>query len=303
MKKRILILGGGISGERSISLKTAKAVRKSIKKKYNCKIVEPDENLTKNIDRFSPHVVFNALHGRFGEDGFIQTYLESKGVKYTHSGVLSSMMAMDKEISKKLFIKNKILTPKFQKIKTNLNKKEVIKLLKKKIKFPVVIKPLNEGSSLGVYICNEKNIINNLKKLKAYDEILVEEFIPGREIQVAILGKKKLGAIELKPKRKFYDYKAKYSSKAKTKHIIPVNIKTKEYRNVMNIALKAHKVLKCRGVTRSDFRFNNGKFYLLEINTQPGMTNLSLVPEIALHHGMNFFSLIDWIIKDASKIR
>ena len=303
MKKRILILGGGISGERSISLKTAKAVKNCIKKKYNCRIVEPDENLAKNIDRFSPHVVFNALHGRFGEDGFIQTYLESKGVKYTHSGVLSSMMAMDKEISKKLFIKNKILTPKFQKIKTNLNKKEVIKLLKKKIKFPVVIKPINEGSSLGVYICNEKNIIQNLKKLKNYDEILVEEFIPGREIQVAILGKKKLGAIELKPKRKFYDYKAKYSSKAKTKHIIPVNIKTKEYQNVMNIALKAHKVLKCRGVSRSDFRFNNGKFYLLELNTQPGMTNLSLVPEIALHHGINFFSLIDWIIKDASKNR
>ncbi len=303
MKKRILILGGGISGERSISLKTAKAVKNSIKKKYNCRIVEPDENLTKNIEKFSPHVVFNALHGRFGEDGFIQTYLESKGLKYTHSGVLSSMMAMDKEISKKVFIKNKILTPKFIKIKTDLDKKKVIKLLKKKINFPVVIKPINEGSSLGVYICNEKNIIQNLNKLKAYDEILVEEFIPGREIQVAILGKKKLGAIELKPKRKFYDYKAKYSSKSKTKHIIPVKIKTREYQNVMNIALKAHKVLKCKGVTRSDFRFNNGKFYLLELNTQPGMTNLSLVPEIALHHGINFFSLIEWIIKDASKNR
>tara|TARA_B100001121_G_scaffold19645_1_gene15486 strand:+ start:138 stop:1049 length:912 start_codon:yes stop_codon:yes gene_type:complete len=303
MKKRILILGGGISGERSISLKTAKAVKNSIKKKYNCRIVEPDENLTKNIDRFSPHVVFNALHGRFGEDGFIQTYLESKGLKYTHSGVLSSMMAMDKEISKKIFIKNKILTPKFQKIRTDLDKKKVIKFLKKKIKFPVVIKPINEGSSLGVYICNEKNIVKNLNKLKAYDEILVEEFIPGREIQVAILGKKKLGAIELKPKRKFYDYKAKYSTKAKTKHIIPVNIKMKEYKKVMNIALKAHKALKCRGVTRSDFKFYKGKFYLLETNTQPGMTNLSLVPEIALYHGMNFFSLIDWIIKDASKNR
>ena len=303
MKKRILILGGGISGERSISLKTAKAVKNSIKKKYNCRIVEPDENLTKNIDRFSPHVVFNALHGRFGEDGFIQTYLESKGVRYTHSGVLSSMMAMDKEISKKIFIKNKILTPKFLKIKTDLDKKKIIKLLKNKIKFPVVIKPINEGSSLGVYICSEKNIINNLKKLKDYDEILVEEFIPGREIQVAILGKKKLGAIELRPKRKFYDYKAKYSSNAKTKHIIPVNIKAREHQNVMNIALKAHKVLKCRGVTRSDFKFHNGKFYLLETNTQPGMTNLSLVPEIALYRGMDFFSLIDWIIKDASKNR
>ena len=303
MKKRILILGGGISGERSISLKTAKAVRDCIKKRYNCKIVEPDENLSKNIEKFSPHVVFNALHGRFGEDGFIQTYFESKGLKYTHSGVLSSMMAMDKEISKKVFIKNKILTPKFLKIRTDLDKKKVIKLLKKKINFPVVIKPINEGSSLGVYICNEKNIIKNLNKLKAYDEILIEEFIPGREIQAAILGKKKLGAIELKPQRKFYDYKAKYSSKAKTKHIIPVNIKTKEYQNVMNIAQKAHKVLKCRGVTRSDFKFHNGKFYLLETNTQPGMTNLSLVPEIALYHGMNFFSLIDWIIKDASKNR
>ncbi len=303
MKKRILILGGGISGERSISLKTAKAVKNCIKKKYNCRIVEPDENLTKNIDKFSPHVVFNALHGRFGEDGFIQTYLESKGLKYTHSGVLSSMMAMDKEISKKIFIKNKILTPKFLKIRTNLDKKKVIKLLKKKINFPVVIKPINEGSSLGVYICNEKNFIQNLNKLKSYDEILVEEFIPGREIQVAILGKKKLGAIELKPKRKFYDYKAKYSSRAKTKHIIPVTIKKKDYHNVMNIALKAHKVLKCKGVTRSDFKFYGGKFYLLETNTQPGMTNLSLVPEIALYHGINFFSLIDWIIKDASKNR
>ena len=303
MKKRILILGGGISGERSISLKTAKAVKNCIKKKYSCRIIEPDENLSRNIDKFSPHVVFNALHGRFGEDGFIQTYLESKGLKYTHSGVLSSMMAMDKEISKKIFIKNKILSPKFLKIRTDLKKKKVIKLLKRKFKFPVVIKPINEGSSLGVYICNEKNIIKNFNKLKAYDEILVEEFIPGREIQVAILGKKKLGAIELKPKRKFYDYKAKYSSKAKTKHIIPVNIKKKDYQNVMNIALKAHKVLKCKGVTRSDFKFHNGKFYLLETNTQPGMTNLSLVPEIASYHGINFFSLIDWIIKDASKNR
>ncbi len=303
MKKRILILGGGISGERSISLKTAKAVMNCIKKKYNCRIVDPNKNLAKNIDKFSPHIVFNALHGRFGEDGFIQTYLESKGLRYTHSGVLSSMMAMDKEISKKIFIKNKILTPKFLKIRTDLEKRKVIKLLKKKINFPVVIKPINEGSSLGVYICNEKNIIQNLNKLKSYDEILVEEFIPGREIQAAILGKKKLGAIELKPKRKFYDYKAKYSSNAKTKHIIPVNIKANEYQDVMNIALKAHKVLKCRGITRSDFKFYNGKFYLLETNTQPGMTNLSLVPEIALYYGMNFFSLIDWIIKDASKNR
>ena len=303
MKKRILILGGGISGERSISLKTAKAVKNCIKKKYNCKIVEPDENLTKNIDRFSPHVVFNALHGRFGEDGFIQTYLESKGVRYTHSGVLSSMIAMDKEISKKLFIKNKILTPKFLKIKTDLDKKRFIKLIKKKINFPVVIKPINEGSSLGVYICNEKNIIQNLNKLKSYDEILVEEFIPGREIQVAILGKKKLGAIELKPKRKFYDYEAKYNAKAKTKHIIPVEMSKKNLEKVLNIALKAHNLIGCKGVTRSDFKFYKNKFFLLEINTQPGITKLSLVPEIAAYAGMSFINLIEWILKDASTRR
>ena len=130
--------------------------------------------------------------------------------------------------------------------------------------FPVVIKPINEGSSLGVYICNEKNIIKNLKKLKAYDEILVEEFIPGREIQAAIIGRKKLGAIELEPKRKFYDFEAKYNPKAKTKHLIPVNLPKKKYNELMNIAFKAHNLIKCRGVTRSDFKFFNNKFYLLE---------------------------------------
>ena len=177
-----------------------------------------------------------------------------------------------------------------------------IKKIDKMFKFPVVLKPINEGSSVGVYIANKKNFNKNLMKLQKFKEILIEKYIPGREIQAAVLGNKKLGIIELKPKRKFYDYKAKYSSKAKTKHIIPVNIKKKDYQNVMNIALKAHKVLKCRGVTRSDFKFHNGKFYLLETNTQPGMTNLSLVPEIALYHGMNFFSLINWIIKDLSLI-
>jgi len=300
MKKRILILGGGISGERSISLKTAKAVKNSIKKKYNCRIVEPDENLTKNIDRFSPHVVFNALHGRFGEDGFIQTYLESKGLKYTHSGVLSSMMAMDKEISKKIFIKNKINTPKFFTYSYDIKNEDLIKKIKKKLRFPVVVKPLNEGSSVNVYICNEKNIIKTLNSIKQYKKVMIEEFIGGREIQVAIMGNKKLGAIELKPKRKFYDYKAKYNSSAKTKHIIPVDLPKKKLNEVLNISLKAHKLIGCKGVTRSDFKFKNGKFHLLEINTQPGMTKLSLVPEIAAFRGISFIKLIEWILKDAS---
>ena len=172
--------------------------------------------------------------------------------------------------------------------------------VKKKLKFPAVIKPINEGSSVDVYICSEKNFLRNLKKLSNYKEILIEEFIGGREIQVAILGKKKLGAIELIPRRKFYDYEAKYNSKAKTRHIIPVNISNKDLNNVMNIALDAHNLIGCKGVTRSDFKFYKRKFYLLETNTQPGMTNLSLVPEIAAYSGMSFINLIEWIIKDAS---
>jgi D-alanine-D-alanine ligase len=136
--------------------------------------------------------------------------------------------------------------------------------------------------------------------MKQYNQILIEEFIPGREIQVAILGNKKLGAIELKPKRKFYDYEAKYNSKAKTKHIIPVDLNKKNLEKIKSIAFKAHKLIGCKGVTRSDFKYDNGKFYLLEINTQPGMTKLSLVPEIAAYQGISFINLIEWIIKDAS---
>ena len=139
--------------------------------------------------------------------------------------------------------------------------------------------------------------------MKNYKEILIEKFIPGREIQVAIMGEKKLGAIELKPKRKFYDYKAKYNSNAKTRHIIPVNLSKKNYKKINQIAFKAHNLLNCRGITRSDFKFYKNKFYLLELNTQPGMTNLSLVPEIAAHNGIDFKSLICWMIKDASKNR
>ena len=307
MKKKVLILGGGISKERLISLETARAVYKAlIKKNYKVIICEPDGNLTNKIKSFKPNIVFNALHGQFGEDGYIQTVLESQKVKYTHSGVLASSIAMDKGISKKIFIKKKILTPKY--IKFNFNKsnkidKKLIFMIQKKLKFPVVVKPINEGSSVNVYICSKKNFIQNLKKLVLYKEILIEEFIPGKEIQVAILGNRKLGAIEIKPKRKFYDYEAKYNVKAKTKHIIPVEMSKKNLEKVLNIALKAHNSIGCKGVTRSDFKFYKNRFFLLETNTQPGMTKLSLVPEIAAYAGMSFINLIEWILKDASTRR
>ena len=232
-KKKILILCGGISRERLISLDTGSQVAKELKKNhYRVMVCEPDNNFLKKIKLFKPNIIFNALHGQFGEDGYIQTILETQKISYTHSGVIASAIAMDKVISKNIFIKNNILTPKYIKLDRKKNKKNIIKIIEKKLKFPIVIKPINEGSSVNVYICNKKNIIKNLKKLKLYNQILIEEFIPGREIQVAIMGKKKLGAIELKPKRKFYDYEAKYNSKAKTKHIIPVNLdKKKNERN------------------------------------------------------------------------
>ena len=176
----------------------------------------------------------------------------------------------------------------------------LIKKINKLFKFPVVIKPINEGSSVGVYICNNKNFKKCLNKLINYDEIIIEQYIPGREIQAAILGKKKIGAIELIPKRKFYDYKAKYSKKAKTKHLMPANLSKKKYDEVNKIALKAHRLLKCRGVSRSDFRFYKNRFYLLELNTQPGMTSLSLVPEIANYNNISFNKLLEILIKDAS---
>ena len=304
MKKKILILGGGISKERKISLETARQVKNSLKKNYNVLQVDFNEDFEKKLKLFKPDIVFNALHGRFGEDGYAQTVLEYNKVKYTHSGVLSSALAMDKEISKKIFIKNKILTPKF--IIFNYNLKNINNLkttIKKKLKYPVVIKPINEGSSVDVYISDERKLKKNLIKMNKYKEILIEEYIGGREIQVAILGNKKLGVIELKPKRKFYDYKAKYHSSSKTEHIIPVNLTKKNINKVLNIAYKAHRILKCRGVTRSDFKFQNNKFYLLELNTQPGMTKLSLVPEIAAYRGISFLSLLEWILDDASKNR
>ena len=301
MTKNILILAGGISKERLISLDTGFQVAKELKKNgYKVKISEPDINLSKNIKIFKPSIIFNALHGQFGEDGYIQTILESFKIPYTHSGVIASSLAMNKAISKKIFTKNKINTPKYIHHFYKKNYFELIKEIEKKLKFPVVVKPINEGSSVNVFICTKKNISRILNTMKHYKEVLIEEFIGGREIQVAIMGNKKLGAIELKPKRKFYDYEAKYSLNAKTEHIIPVKLPKNKLNEVINLSFKAHQIIGCKGVTRSDFKFYKNKFYLLEINTQPGMTKLSLVPEIAKYRGISFIKLIEWILKDAT---
>ena len=301
MKNTIVVLMGGLSGERKISFLTGKACASALKKKgYRVKELDAKGNFIKKLKKIKPKLVFNALHGKYGEDGFIQSILESLKIPYTHSGVFSSSLAMDKYLSRLKFKKNGIKVPKYLVLKKS-GKKRSIKKIKKKIKFPLVIKPNNEGSSLGVHICkNEKQFIKNYNNIKnEHNIILVEKYIPGREIQVAVMDNKALGAIELIPKREFYDYKAKYSISAQTKHVMPAPLSYRKYKEVLNLAKKAHKMLKCRGVTRSDFRFFNNKFYLLELNTQPGMTKLSLVPEIANHFGFKFEDLVMKIVKDA----
>jgi D-alanine-D-alanine ligase len=301
LKTKILVISGGFSKEREISIQTGTQVARELRKNgYTVKVCEPDNEIYNIVKKFKPNKIFNALHGQFGEDGYLQTILENIGIPYTHSGVEASAKAMDKEVSKKLFLKNKILTPKYIKFDFDRPYSKLQKQIQKSFGFPVVIKPIAEGSSVDVFICNKLNFKKKIKLLENYKKILIEEFIPGREIQAAILCKKKLGAIELKPKRKFYDYQAKYNSKAKTEHIIPINISKYHLNTLMNISLRAHNLIGCRGVTRSDFKFYNNRFYLLEINTQPGMTKLSLVPEICAHKGMSFIKLIELLLNDAS---
>ena len=305
MKKKILVVLGGNSRERAISIKTGEACINSLRRQgYKVAKFDPKYKSFLLIGKIKPDIIFNALHGEEGEDGYAQSFFEFLKIPYTHSGVISSMNAMNKLISKKLFIINKILTPKFLVIiKKKYEKNKLRNLLKnKKLKFPLVIKPNNEGSSIGVrisrsFISLQKNI---QFLLKTYDTLMIENFIGGQEVQAAVLNGKPLGAIELKPRRKFYDYKAKYSKSANTNHIMPANISKKKYLEVLNIAKRAHRILKCRGVTRSDFKLFNNKFYLLETNTQPGMTSLSLVPEIAEYKKISFDSLIKKILLDAS---
>ena len=303
--KRVLVVLGGTSGEREVSLDTGKACIRALKKKgYYVTTFDPKKKPLNLINKSKSDVIFNALHGKGGEDGVAQSYFEYLRIPYTHSGVISSYNAMNKISSKEIFKKNKIKSPKYFALhKSIFLKRELqINIKRQKIRFPIVVKPTNEGSSIGVRICkNFDDLLKSTKTLfKSFEKLIFEPFIGGQEIQVAILNDIPLGAIELEPKRKFYDYKAKYSKKANTKHIMPPNLNKSQYKEVLQIAKKAHKALNCKGVTRSDFKFYKNNFYLLETNTQPGMTSLSLVPEIANYKGISFENLIEKILLNAS---
>ena len=304
-KEKVTVLMGGMSAERDVSLDSGKACAKALVEiGFDVTTLDAKDDFIEKLIKNKPDKVFNALHGRFGEDGSIQGLLEHLKIPYTHSGILSSAIAMDKLTSKKIFKDAKISSPEYQVIKT------LEDFQSSKIGYPCVVKPNNEGSSVGVYIFNEpkksdeETIISLLKK---YTFLILEKYIPGREIQVAVMGSKALGGIEIVPTRSFYDYEAKYSANAKTKHIIPVKINEADYKKILDMALQAHNILGCRGVTRSDFRYNESdkvnKIYILEVNTQPGMTSLSLVPEIANYYGISFNELVKWIINDASTNR
>jgi D-alanine-D-alanine ligase len=301
-KEKITVLMGGMSAEREVSLDSGKACAKALNELgFDVTSLDAKDDFIEKLIRNRPDKVFNALHGKFGEDGSIQGLLEHLKIPYTHSGILSSAIAMDKLTSKKIFKDAKINTPEYLVIKNLEDFKN------SKIGYPCVIKPNDEGSSVGVYIFNELKKSNEdtiISLLKKYNFLILEKYIPGREIQVAVMGSKALGAIEIIPTRSFYDYEAKYSSSAKTKHIIPVSMNELDYKKILDMALEAHNILGCRGVTRSDFRYNEydkvNNIYILEVNTQPGMTNLSLVPEIANYNGISFNELVKWIINDAS---
>tara|TARA_E500000331_G_scaffold19996_1_gene17554 strand:+ start:614 stop:1543 length:930 start_codon:yes stop_codon:yes gene_type:complete len=303
--KKVLVVLGGTSGEREVSLDSGRACIKALKKiGYKISTFDPKKKSFYLIDKNKTDVIFNALHGKDGEDGVAQSYFEYLRIPYTHSGVISSYNAMNKVISKEIFKKNKIKSPEYFVIeKEEYNKVKLREYIKrKKIKFPIVVKPINEGSSIGVKICNNILDLNKSTKFlfRKYVELIFEPYIGGQEIQVAVINGDSLGAIELEPKRKFYDYKAKYSKSAKTKHIMPANLKRSKYKEVLQIAKKAHNALGCKGITRSDFKFFKNQFYLLEINTQPGMTSLSLVPEIANYKGISFENLVEKILLNAS---
>jgi len=307
-KKKILVVLGGTSREREISLESAKSCISALKKAgYHVSKFDPKFLPLSEIGKISADVIFNALHGKNGEDGRIQSFFEYYRIPYTHSGVLSSMIAMNKYFSKQLFIKNNIRTPNY----FFLNHKDYLgvnlkkKIIKNKLTFPIVMKPNDEGSSIGVKICKDlKSLKKQFKKaLKNYDNLIFETYIPGKEIQVAVIGGNSIGAIELRPKRSFYDYKAKYRKSAKTIHIMPAKISQKKYREVLKISKKANKVLNCKGIVRCDFRFYKNNFFLLEVNTQPGMTSLSLVPEIAKYSKISFTKLVKWMVSDASTNR
>jgi D-alanine-D-alanine ligase len=303
MSKHVAILMGGWSAEREISLRSGKACADALARLgYRVTRIDVGRDIATVLTTVKPDVALNMLHGRPGEDGTLQGVLEILAIPYTHSGVMASAVAMQKDIAKALFRAAEVPVPeglvvsRFEAAKSHL------------LPPPYVIKPIAEGSSVGVFIVREDHAHPPQELSRedwAYGErMLVEKYIPGKELTCAVMGDAALGVIEIVPTVRFYDYEAKYAPGG-SKHLLPAPVSSFVYQQVRRLALAAHRALGCRGVSRADFRYDDriegsGGLVCLEVNTQPGMTETSLVPELAAHAGITFDELVQWMIEDAS---
>ena len=300
--KHVAVVMGGWSAEREVSLVSGQAVSKALTSAgYRVTEVDAGRDLSAQLASLKPDVAFNALHGRWGEDGCVQGLFEVMGLPYTHSGVMASALAMNKPAAKKLFVEAGL--PVAQDVVVASDDLFAGDPLPR----PFVIKPLDEGSSVGVVIVRDGDNLTPEKPgpWQSNIQVMVERYIPGRELACTVINDKATAVVELRPKRGFYDYEAKYEDGI-TEHLLPAPLSEAVTQAVQRIALSAHQVLGCRGVTRADLRFDDAgsgtpdDLVLLEINTQPGMTPLSLAPEMAAHQGQSFEALVVWMVEDAS---
>ena len=306
-KKHVAVLLGGFSSERPVSLSSGHACASVLEQEgYQVTRVDVERDVGAVLAALKPDVVFNALHGPFGEDGTIQGILEYLGIPYTHSGVLASALAMNKEQAKR--VAKAVSIPVAEaKVLDRFSIKN-----KHPMKPPYVVKPVNEGSSFGVVIVKEDQShppqIISSAEWKYGPTVMVERFVHGRELTCAVMGDVALGVTEIIPVgHAFYDYDSKYVAGG-SKHECPAKISPNIYQKIQTLSLKAHQAIGCRGVSRSDFRYDdrhseNGEVIWLEVNTQPGMTPTSLVPEIAAQAGHSFGDLVSWMVEDASCLR
>jgi D-alanine-D-alanine ligase len=303
MSKHVAVLMGGWSAEREVSLRSGAACAGAAEKAgYRVTPIDVTREIAASLAALKPDVALNVLHGRPGEDGTLQGLLEILGIPYTHSGVLASALAMQKDMAKTLLaaagvaVPDGVVASRFEVAKAHI------------MPPPYVIKPIAEGSSVGVFIVSKEHA-HPPQELNRADwsfgeQVLVERYIPGKELTCAVMGEQALGVIEIVPSVKFYDYDAKYAPGG-SQHLLPAPIAPEVYEEVRRLSLAAHRALGCRGVTRTDFRYDDGRagtkgLVCLEVNTQPGMTETSLVPELAAHAGIAFEQLVRWMIEDAS---
>lgn len=301
--KHVAVLMGGWSAEREVSLRSGRACAEALEKQgYRVTKIDVGRDIATVLQTLKPDAALNLLHGPPGEDGTLQGILEIIGIPYSHSGVLASAMAMQKDVAKTIFRATGIPTPGGMVVSRTVAAKEHV------LPRPYVLKPVSEGSSVGVFIVTKEHEYPPQELTRADwefgDMVLAEPFIPGKELTCAVMGDKALDVIEVVPTARFYDYEAKYAPGGST-HLLPAPILPIVYQEVRRLALAAHQALGCRGVSRADFRWDDtadgvGGLVCLEVNTQPGMTETSLVPELAAHAGIPFAELVQWMIEDAS---